>query len=148
MPFGFPTGATPPTTDSTMNIPAIKTNRAIVRARRDQRLRRLTRALLGLPGTRHLDRPQFAPLVRSYCILTLKIADANDAMRDRSILNEHGELRSSLDFLQRLISSQMKLARELCLTPATARSMGREQQRRDLAEALGGGIEVEVMDRD
>jgi len=76
----------------------------------------------------------------------LKISDANDAMRNVSILNDRQELRSSLDVLGRLIGQQTKLARELQITPASARSLGREK-RLDLAEALGGGVEeVEVID--
>jgi hypothetical protein len=95
----------------------------------------------------HLDDPRFAPLVRSFGMLTLKIGDASDALRNGPILNSDGELRSSLDVLQRLISAQTKLAKELGLTPMTLRSISREKGV-DLAGMLAGGDEAEVVTED
>jgi len=74
----------------------------------------------------------------------MKIADASDAMRDTPILNSDGELRSSLDVLQRLISAQTKLAKELGLTPMTLRSIAREKGV-DLAGMLADEDEAEVV---
>lgn len=107
------------------NQPSPYVPRAFARKKRDQRLRRICRQLVRVAP--HLDDPRFAPLVRSFGRLTLLLEAAYDAVRDTSPLNSEGELRSSLDAIQRLSTAQLKLARELGLSPTSVRSVSKEK---------------------
>lgn len=66
-----------------------------------------------------LDDPKFGPLITSFAEVTLLSRDAFDFLRGNGLVNEDGELRSSVDTFQRLLGQQVKLARELHLTPAS-----------------------------
>src|ERR1700736_3400411 len=97
-------------------LPAKPTSRAAVARKRDQRLRRFRRQLLAVAP--NLDDPRFAPLVAAFGRAVILSGDAYEFLRERGLVNQDGELRSSVDVVQRLFTTQLKLARELGLTPA------------------------------
>ncbi len=116
------------------DLPAAQpqTSRTRVR-RRDQQIRRFVRRLRTIAP--HVDRPEFAPLLRSLAIVTIAIERSHQFLREREVVSaKTDELRSSIDVLGRLISQQAKLAAVLNLTPATLRALG--PKRADLAAAL------------
>jgi hypothetical protein len=103
----------------------------ISKVRRDQQIRRLARRLQALAP--HLDRQEYAPLVRSFARITLLIERAYLTLRDRELLSDEGELRPSLDIFRRLTSTQAQLARELGLSPTTGHSLAKSVELLDLA---------------
>ena len=115
-------------------LPAAPRPRSLRRQdKRDQQIRRFARGLRAVAP--HLDNPMFAPLVRSYAIVTLAIERSYARLKaDDLISPKTNELRTSLDVLGRLIAQQTRLAKALNLTPLTLRKLG--QQRTDLAAAL------------
>lgn len=100
---------------------------------RDQRVRRLKRTLAALDP--RFDDPKYLPLLTSFAQITLLSRDCYDYLRAAGLTNSDGEFRSSVDVFQRLTSAQLKLARELGLTPA---SLGKVKGERpiDLAAAF------------
>src|SRR5258708_4824012 len=89
----------------------------LTRPKRDQRVRRLRRQLLVVAP--HLDDAKVELLVASIARVTLLAGDSYEYLRKAGLVNEAGELRSSVDTVSRLITLQLKLARELGLSPAT-----------------------------
>jgi hypothetical protein len=73
--------------------------------------------------------------VEAFGINSLLVRDSYALLRERGLLNENGELRSSIDTLQRLMGLQLKLARELGLTPAVLGKI-RNEKPVDLAGAF------------
>jgi hypothetical protein len=114
----------------------------VLRARpRDQRLRRIVRRARTLAP--HLDNPVFMPILQSFGRISLLLLDSYAKLQDGALIGEDGELRPSVDSIRRLAETQARLARELGLTPATLRVLGREK-RVDLAAALVDIVDVEV----
>lgn len=92
---------------------------------RDQRLRRLKSALLR--AAPHLGDEKFAPIVVSFARITLLAGDSGEFLRQHGLVGENGELRSSVDTVNRLVGTQLKLAAALGLTPTTLRSIAKER---------------------
>jgi hypothetical protein len=101
--------------------PAAPSRRAITR-KRDQRLRRFKRQLLAV--AEHLREDEYAPLIQSFGRISLLVIDGYEVLRAGGLLNKDGELRSSVDTFQRLVGQQLKLARELGLTPSAIGKLG------------------------
>lgn len=97
---------------------------------RDQRVRRFRRMMVQLDP--RLDDPKFGPLLTSFAQLTLLSRDCFDFLRGAGLTNGDGELRSSVDTFQRLTSAQLKLAKELHLTPSALGKL-RGEKAADLA---------------
>jgi hypothetical protein len=112
----------------------------ITRPKRDQRVRRVRRQLL--VDAPHLDDAKVDLLVASFARVTLLSGDSYEYLRKVGLVNEAGELRSSVDTVSRLIALQLKLARELGLSPATLGKF-RNEKPADLAAALAGHVDVE-----
>jgi len=91
----------------------------------------------------HLDEAKFAPLLDSFARVTLLAHDAFDFLRENGIVGENGELRSSVDTLQRLVGQQLKLATALGLSPAAMGKL-RNEKPTDLAAALAQAEEAEI----
>ena len=106
-------------------------------------MRRLARRLQALPP--HLDRPEYAPLLRSFARTALLIERAYLTLRDRELLSDQGELRPSLDIFRRLTTTQAQLARELGLSPTTRHSFLKSVEMLDL-EAMRKETEDEQID--
>jgi hypothetical protein len=119
-------------------LPAPRMGRAVVRAKRDQRMRRIIRRARTLAP--HLDSAVFSPILQSFARVSLLLGDCYEKLRDGELLDEDGELRPSINTVRALAETQMRLARELGLTPVTLRQLGREK-RVDLAAALAGHVE-------
>jgi hypothetical protein len=92
-------------------------SRAVTRrvARRDQRVRRFKRQLLQVAP--NLDDARFGPMIHAFARLSILSLDAYEHLRLKGIVNANGELRSSVDVVQRLVNAQLKLANALGLTP-------------------------------
>jgi hypothetical protein len=90
----------------------------------------------------HLNDAKFAPLVASFARITLLGQDAYEFLREKGLVNDQGELRSSVDAVQRLIGTQLKLANSLGLSPAVLGKI-RNEKPADLAAALAGHVDVE-----
>ena len=91
--------------------------------KRDERTRRTARQIVKLAP--HLDDAKFRPLVRSFAKINLIAGDAAEFLRERGIVGDDGELRRSVDTFARLVTTQLKLAEKLMLTPATFNSLNR-----------------------
>src|SRR5260370_21852256 len=115
--------------------PAAAVGRAVARAKRDQRMRRIIRRARMLAP--HLENQVFTPVLQSFARVSLLLGDCYEKLRDGELLNDDGELRPSINTVRALAETQMRLARELGLTPVTLRQLGREK-RVDLAAALAG----------
>lgn len=107
--------------------------------RRDQRVRRKKQQIL--VGAPHLE-DAFRPLLESLARVTLLTEDGYEFLRKNGLVNEQGELRSSVDTVQRLMSTQLKLANALGLSPAALGKL-RKEKPADLAAALAGHVDVE-----
>lgn len=93
----------------------------------------------------HLDDAKFQPLVNSFARITLLSVDAYEYLRKVGLTNDAGELGSSVDTIQRLIGTQLKLANSLGLSPAVLGKI-RNEKPADLVAALAGHVEdVEVV---
>lgn len=108
-------------------------SRGLARRQRDQRLRRIVRQARRLAP--HLDDRAFGPVLQSFGRISLLLADSYEKIRNQELLDDHGELRSSVDTIRRLADTQAKLAEKLGLTPATLRTFTREKAA-DLAAAF------------
>jgi len=107
-------------------IPAEAQNRPSRRRRaRDQRVKRFRRAVL--VAAPELDDPRFAPLVASFSRISILGLDAYEFLRANGIMSEEGELRSSVDTVNRLIGAQLKLANALGLAPAALGKLRNER---------------------
>ena len=90
----------------------------------------------------HLDRPEFAAVLRGFAMVTLTLERSYAALRERDVMSaKTDELRSSIDVIGRLVGQQAKLAAALGLVPAV---MGKLKTRAvDLAGAIA---DAEVVD--
>ncbi len=91
----------------------------------------------------HLENQVFTPVLQSFARVSLLLGDCYEKLRDGDLLSEDGELRPSINTVRALAETQMRLARELGLTPATLRSLGREK-RVDLPGAFAEAEDAEV----
>ncbi len=119
-------------------LPAPRLGRTMARVRRDQRLRRIVRSARSLAP--HLDNPIFTPVLQSFGRVSLLLQDSYEKLRNGDLLGDDGELRPSINTVRALAETQMRLARELGLTPLSLRALARER-RVDLAAALAGHVE-------
>jgi hypothetical protein len=108
------------------------------RRSRDGRVNRLRSAILRTAP--HLRDPQFAPLVGTFARINLLALDSYEFLRERGLIGENGELRSSVDTVQRLSSALLKIATALNLTPAAIGKLKGERPT-DLASALATHID-------
>jgi hypothetical protein len=88
---------------------------AVRRQPRDQRVRRFKRQLLEVAP--HLNDPKFGPLLHSFARISLLSLDSYEYLRANGLVGSDGELRSSVDVVQRLATSSLRLATALGLTP-------------------------------
>jgi hypothetical protein len=89
--------------------------------KRDQQVRRFSRRICALAP--HLDNPLFAPLIAAFARTSLMLERGYTFLRDHDVIGEDGELRPSIDAVRRLAETQVRLAKELGLTPSTLRSL-------------------------
>jgi hypothetical protein len=75
----------------------------------------------------HLDSPVFAPLLQSFCRITLMLRDCYERLRLNDPIGPDGEIRPSVDTLRRLMQTQSQLATALGLTPATLAALTKEK---------------------
>jgi hypothetical protein len=90
------------------DLPDKQRSRALVRRKRDQRVRRACRQVLVVAP--HLDDAKYRPLIQSFARISILGSDAFELLRERGLVNDDGELRSSVDVFQRLVNTQMKFA--------------------------------------
>jgi len=100
--------------------------RRIAKAKRDQRLRRITRELRRLAP--HLDDQAFAPILQGFARVSVLLADSYEKVRQMDLIGEDGELRPSIETIRRLVDTQSKLAERLGLTPSTLKAMRKEKK--------------------
>jgi hypothetical protein len=100
-------------------------NSAIARRKRDQRLRRSRRELLKVAPL--LADAKYSPLVNSFCRVSLLAIDGYELLRSGGLLDENGELRSSVTTFNQLIGQQLKLARELGLSPSAVSKLKKDK---------------------
>jgi hypothetical protein len=117
-------------------------SRIAVRRYRDEQIRRGVRKARRLAP--HLENAIFLPLLQSFCRVSLLLERGYQSLRDRSLLDEEGELCASIDIVRRLAETQTRLAEKLGLTPATLRAMAKEKVvdlAAELAEDVSDGAE-------
>jgi hypothetical protein len=114
-----------PSASSPVPSPVPHRNSAIARRKRDQRLRRSRRELLKVAPM--LDDPKYAPLINSFCRVSLLAADGYELLRSGGLLDANGELRSSVATVNQLIGQQLKLARELGLSPSAVSKLKKDK---------------------
>jgi hypothetical protein len=118
--------------DSMTNLPARRPRKR----ERDERVRRLARMIRReAPGGR-LDDPMFRPVLQSFCEISILKGLAFAELRNKPLLDDRGELRTSIETFRKLAEAQMRIARELGLTPAAARLMGQANDTRDVLGSL------------
>jgi hypothetical protein len=74
-------------------------------------------------------------VLQSFGRVSLLLSDGYEKIRGAALLNADGELRSSIDTIGRLAGVQLKLGKELGLTPSTLRALAGEKHV-DLAAAF------------
>ncbi len=85
--------------------------------KKDTQVRRLVRRFEGLA---RLDDPRFRPALQSLARLTLLLERSYEHLKGReSLLNEKGELCTSVDVIRRLCESQASLLKMMGLTPTS-----------------------------
>jgi hypothetical protein len=120
--------ATTPTDATALARPR---SRTMVRRKRDESVRRLIGKLRREAS--YLSEPRYAPLLKSYCELTVLISRGYARVREGDLTSATtGELRASLDTLLRMYATQGRLARELGLTPTVAATMAKTVSMLDL----------------
>jgi len=118
-----------------------RASRAMAKHKRDQQLRRFVSRLRTIAP--HVDRPEFAAVLRGFAMITLMLERSYAALRDHDVISaETGELRPSIDTVARLVGQQTKLATALGLTPTVLGKL-RQPKRVDLAGAIA---DAEVVD--
>jgi hypothetical protein len=111
--------------------------------RRCQRTRRVAHQIIVVSGGR-LDDPAYRLPAQSLARISILAGDAFDLLREKGLLNEAGELRSSVDTFQRLVGMQVKLCRELGLTPAALGKLNKGPKPIDLAAAMADAEPVDA----
>jgi hypothetical protein len=87
------------------------------RPRRDQQARRQLAKLVKLSG---LDDVRYRPALANLARITLLLQRSYETLRQReSLLNEDGELCSSIDVVRRLAGTQADLLKQLGLMPTS-----------------------------
>jgi hypothetical protein len=85
--------------------------------KRDQKIRRLVRHFQNLSNLADL---RYRPALQTAARLTLLVDRAYELLKDRkSLLDEDGELSSSLDTFRRLCDSQLAALKSLGLSPTS-----------------------------
>jgi hypothetical protein len=110
------------------------------RAKRDQRLKRVNSEIRKVTG--HLDDPKYRIVLGTFGRTTLMLRDTYEVIREGGLLNKDGELRSSVDTFTRLAGLQLKLARELGLTPAALGKIRHEKP----VDLVGAIADAEIVD--
>ena len=100
---------------------------------RDQRVRRVGRQVITVNP--HLDDPRYRPLVAAFARLAVLTSDSFEFLRARGLVGENGELRWSVETVNRLISNLFKTANALQISPAALGKL-RGDKPIDLAAAL------------
>jgi hypothetical protein len=114
-----------PTASPPLPSPVSRRNTALARRKRDQRLRRSRRELLKVAPL--LADAKYSPLVNSFCRVSLLAADGYELLRNGGLLDANGELRSSVATVNQLIGQQLKLARELGLSPSAVSKLKKDK---------------------
>jgi hypothetical protein len=85
--------------------------------KRDQKIRRLVRHIEKLSN---LSNPRYRPALQTAARLTLLVDKTYELLKERnSLLNEDGEISSSLDAFRRLCDSQLAALKSLGLLPTS-----------------------------
>jgi hypothetical protein len=106
-------------------IAPVKTQSRGLARKRDQQVRRFVGRIRMLAP--HCDNPVFTPALAAFARVSLMLERAYVFVRDKDLIGENGELRSSVDAVRRLAETQSRLAKELGLTPGTLRALSREK---------------------
>ena len=104
------------TTEASIPARTAPMSRVANRVRRDQQIRRTVRRLATLGN---LADPRWRPALVSLARTTVLLDRMYEALRDRPLLDDKGELRSSIDVLRRMISTQQSLLGSLGLLPTS-----------------------------
>ena len=103
------------------------------RKKRDDQVARLVRRVRKFSPS--LEDPKYGPLLASFARMSLLALDSYEFIRTNGITGENGELRSSVETVNRLIAGQLKLATALGLSPASLAKV-RNEKPVDLAAAF------------
>jgi len=101
------------------NLPARR------QSKRDEQVRRFVRRLRALVP--HLDNPIFLPALQSFARIHKLLDRSYGHLREGSLLNQDGELRTSIDAVRRLAETHSRLSKELGITPTTLHALAREK---------------------
>ena len=101
--------------------------------KRDDQVARLVRRVRKFSPA--LEDPRYGPLLASFARISLLALESYEFLRANGIAGENGELRSSVETVNRLVAGQLRLAAALGLSPA---SLGKIKGERpiDLAAAF------------
>jgi hypothetical protein len=92
----------------------------------------------------HLANPAFKPLIFAYVRSCLLLERSYAVLgSDVSLLDDKGELRASLDTCRRLSETVAKLAKALCISPETLKTMRNERLAETLESLRAGSDEAE-----
>lgn len=104
-------------------------SRIAVRRRRDEQVRRAVRRLATIAP--HLADLKYRPALQSLARISLLVDRAYETLKGRSLLDENGELRPSLDTLRRLIGTQSDLLKAVGLMPTSILPDGHQHRTMD-----------------
>jgi len=127
----------------TEQLPVAAQPRILAKRKCDEQVRRAVRKARRFAP--HLENPVFLTMLQSFCRISLLLERGYASLRDGSLLDDEGELRSSVDAVRRLAETQVRLAKELGLTPSTLRALAKDKTF-DLAAELANVEEAEVSD--
>lgn len=120
-----------------------KSSPARRKKKRDDQVARLVRRVRKFSPA--LDDPRYGPLLASFARISLLALDSYEFLRTNGIGGENGEIRSSVETVNRLIGGQLKLATALGLTPASLAKV-RNEKPADLAALLADhAVDAEVV---
>jgi hypothetical protein len=103
---------------------------ALQKLKRDGQVRYRARQLVKLVPA--INLPEYRPLILNFARLSILCDRAYDHLRNTSLLNADGELKSSLSVYRQLTSELRASARELGLSPTVAASLARPVKVLDL----------------
>lgn len=108
---------------------------------RDHRVRRFKREILKTAP--ELNDPRYSPVLHTFARANILLLDSYDFLRTNGLVNENGELRSSVDTVNRLINTVLKAGAALGLTPAGMTKL-RKDRPIDLVAALASAEDADA----
>lgn len=108
-------------------------SRRVAKRQRDGRVRRMKREVTK-EATHLADNRKFRYSIETFTETTILLRESFAELRSKGLIDENGELRSSIDTFTRLAALQLKYANALGLTPV---SLGKfKATKPDLAAAF------------